>query len=81
MLLALGLAAARAAARAQASVRHLWLAATLAAIAAAADRDARGTGCDNPVPAKYAAGIPMSEGWFFRLKAETTGLERVEAAD
>ena len=33
VLLAFGLAAARAAARAQASVRHLWLAATLAAIA------------------------------------------------
>lgn len=62
VLLAFGLAAARAAARAQASVRHLWLAATLAAIAVLPLVSLTAPGVTIPVPATFAARIPLIGG-------------------
>ena len=54
VMLVLGLAAARAAVRAQASVRHLWLAATLATLAVLPLATLAAPAVTIPVPARYA---------------------------
>ena len=65
-LLAFGLTAARAATRAQAAVRHLWLAATLAAIAVLPIATLAAPAVTIPVPAKYAVPFLPPEGGNYR---------------
>jgi bla regulator protein blaR1 len=69
VLLALGLTVAGLARRARASVRHLWLAATLGSLAVLPLLAAAGPSVTVPVPAAYAAIAPQPAGEIAPLPA------------